>query len=162
SLGAYLLYPSHARAEQLVNALSRGSWSFSLLASLFIAGVLSLVGLCARFPSKATAVLIMVAVPLYFGLSGRSLYDHYIISVMLILTLPAGGGVAWLVSRNALRWVAFVYLGVFVVVGNVVLLAGQQALRPGDPWNGQPLAFQRERARQAIGSGGVVRSGPMD
>lgn len=157
SLGAYLLYPSHARAEQLVN-----SWSFSLFASLFIAGVLSLVGLCARFPSKATAVLMMVAVPLYFALSGRSLYDHYVISVMPILTLPAAAGVAWLVSRNTLRWVAFVYLAVFVVVGIVILLAGQQELRPGDPWNGQNFAFQRERARQAIGSGGVVRSGTMD
>jgi hypothetical protein len=162
SLGACLLCPSHARSEQLVDVLSGASCSFSLCAGLFVAGGLSLLGLCARFPSKVTTVLIMVAVPFYFVFSGRSLYDHYIVSVMPILTLPAAAGVAWLVSRNTLRWVAFVYLAVFVVVGIVILLAGQQELRPGDPWNGQNFAFQRERARQAIGAGGVVRSGTMD
>jgi len=61
-----------------------------------------------------------------------------------------------------LLWLAFAYLAAFVAAGVVLLLAGQQRLRPGDPWNGQTLAFQLERTRRAIDSSLVVRSGPLD
>ena len=162
SLAAFILYPSHAQSHRIVAALSTGSWSAPLVVSLSVAAALGILGFWVRFASKATVVLVIAALPLYFRLSGRPLYDHYVVSAMPILCLPAAAGTAWLLSRRILRWLAFAYLAAFVAAGVVLLLAGQQRLRPGDPWNGQTLAFQLERTRRAIDSSLVARSGPLD
>ncbi|HKD43476.1 MAG TPA: hypothetical protein VKB87_24560 [Myxococcaceae bacterium] len=163
SLGAWLLYPSHAQTSEALTALFTGGWRGRLFgASLAAAGALSGLGLCVRFRPKLIPLLLIPALPLYFRLSGRPFYDHYVVAVLPFLCLPAAAGAAWLLSRPLLRWLAVAYFGAFAASGVALLLAGQQTLRPGDRWNGHTVDYQLERTRHAIASGAAVGSGPGD
>jgi hypothetical protein len=163
SLGAWLLYPSHAQTSEALTAFFTGGWRGRLFgASLVAAGALSVLGLCVRFRPKLIPLLLIPALPLYFRLSGRPFYDHYVVAVLPFLCLPAAAGAAWFLSRPFLRWLGLAYFGAFAASGVALLLAGQETLRPGDPWNGRTVDYQLERTRRAIASGAAVGSGPGD
>ena len=163
SLGAWLLYPSHAQNRKALPAFFAGGWQGLLFGgSLWIAGALSLLGLGVRFRAKLIPLLLIPALPVYFRLSGRAFYDHYVVAVLPILCMPAAAGAAWFFSRRSLRWLAVAYFGAFAAAGVALLLAGQQVLRPGDPWNGHTVDYQLERTARAIASGAAVSSGSWD
>ena len=54
------------------------------------------------------------------------------------------------------------YFGAFAAAGVALLVAGQEVLRPGDPWNGQTVEFQIERTRRAIANNSPILSAPGD
>ncbi len=163
SLGAWLLYSSHAQTSEAVPAFVTGGWQGWLFAaSLLTAGALSLLGLCVRFRSKLIPLLLIPTLPLYFRLSGRPFYDHYVVAVLPFLCLLGAAGAAWLLSRRFLRWLAVAYFGAFAAAGVALLVAGQEVLRPGDPWNGHTVNFQLERTGRAVASGAPVSSGSWD
>jgi hypothetical protein len=163
SLGAWLLYPSHAQSREALLAFVTGGWQGRLFGgSLAIAGALSVLGLCVRFRAKLIPLTLIPALPLYFRLSGRPFYDHYVVAVLPFLCLLGAAGAAWLLSRRFLRWLAVAYFGAFAASGVALLLAGQETLRPGDPWNGHTVDYQLEHTRRAIASGARVSSGSWD
>jgi|GEM_PF-7048498 len=163
SLGAWLLYPSHAQTRKALAALFSGDWHGQLFgASLVLAAALSVLGLGVAFRPKLAAVVLVLILPLFFRLTGRPYYDHYVVAGLPFFCLPAAAGAAWLLSHRFLRSLGVAYFGTFAAAGMALLLAGQEVLRPGDPWNGQTVEFQRERTRRAIANDSPILSAPAD
>ena len=163
SLGAWLLYPSHAQTRKALVALSSGDWHGRLFGvSLVLAAALSVLGLGVAFRPKLVPVLLVLALPFYFRVTGRPYYDHYLVAGLPFFCVPAAAGAAWLLSHRFLRWLAVTYFGAFAAAGVALLVAGQEVLRPGDPWNGQTVEFQIERTRRAIANNSPILSAPGD
>ncbi len=163
SLGAWFLYPSHAQTRQALSSFWSGPWYDKFFGASLAASIpLTALGLFVRFPSKMTALLMIPALPLYFLVTGRPYYDHYVVAAMPFLCLFGAAGAAWLLSQHLLRWLAIAYFVAFAGAGTALLLAGQQVLRPGDPWNGHTVGFQLDRTRRAIARGAPVPSGSWD
>ncbi|HYR55147.1 MAG TPA: hypothetical protein VEM39_03460 [Myxococcaceae bacterium] len=163
SLGAWLLYPSHAQTRKALAAFSSGDWHGQLFgASLVLGAALSVLGLGVAFRPKWVPVLLVLALPLYFRVTGRPYYDHYVVAALPFFCLPAAAGAASLLSSPLWRWLAITYFGAFAAAGIALLVAGQEVLRPNDRWNGQTVEFQLARTRRAIANNTPVLSGTLD
>ena len=161
-----IMYVSHTEYPgQLLQFWSRDWVIWAAIISGWAAAAMSVLGLVVRNPMKLWGCLVVLALPMYFRLTGREYYDHYVATVIPFVCLIPGGGMGWLLSRaRRFRMPALGYLAVYAVTGFAILQAElkRPVLHPVMPWNGMNVGLQLERTQADLDHGKPVRSRPGD
>ena len=157
-----ILYTSHLENRaQLFQFYTREWVVWSAVISGWAAAALSVLGLIVRNPMKLWGCAVVLALPMYFRLTGREYYDHYVATVIPFVCLIPGGGLGWMLSRAPrFRVPALSYLLLYATASFAIMLAELKTpvLHPVMPWNGMNVAVQLERTQEDLDRGEPVHS----
>lgn len=166
SLITPMMYTAHIENPSGLVSFSSDDWAvWAALISGWVSLALCALGLFVRQPLKLWSCGIVLALPIYYRLTGRPYADHYVASVVPFVCLIPGAGLGWILSQGSrFRVAGFAYLGLYAAAAFAILLTqlSRPVISPGNPWNGQTVALQLQRTRAALATGKPIPSTPGD
>ena len=164
SLLAPVVQTSHMEKVTDLAAVASGWEALAICSTGVAAIVLVALGAITQFPGKHLSLVALAGLPVFFFLTGRGYFEHYTLSVVPFLCLPAGAGAGRLLTSSwPKKWACATYLGFYVLVGSALLVVrgSEGRLDSWHPWQGMNVGWQIEQARTAL-LRSPLPSGPGD
>jgi hypothetical protein len=162
SLLAPIMYTAHIELPSaMVDFASRDWVVWTAIITAWASAAFCVAGVFVKQPLKLWSFGIVLALPLYYRLTGRPYQDHYVATVIPFMCLIAGAGLGWIVSRGGpLRIAGVTYLALYCAAGYAILRTQLErpVLSPANPWNGQTVAVQLQRVQAALDTGTPIPS----
>jgi hypothetical protein len=162
SLIAPVMYTAHIELPSAMLQFASRDWVvWTAIVTAWASAALCVAGVFVKQPLKLWSFGIVLALPLYYRLTGRPYQDHYVATVIPFMCLIPGAGLGWILSHGRpLRIAGITYLALYCIAAIAILRTQLErpVLSPGNPWNGQTVAVQLQRAQAALDTGAPIRS----
>ncbi len=138
------------------------AWKCWLTLSSLVSMLIVLFGIKYRHPFRAVIVLGWILSPIYFLLTQRPYYEHYVASLVPYYVLSLAMGALWLIDQGGWKKkLSLFYLGLFGIMANFQSL-GVYLMKPDQPTVPDQFHIAQEMLEHSRRGSVIVTTGQFD